>query len=1026
LLSKTPFALLQLEPVLTAATLGAMRALFRRLVHVRVAGRSLFKRATVAFVFILICRLTPLAAPSPEYISRRFQTDAGLPENTINALAQTPDGYIWCATFSGLARFDGVRFEIFDPGNTPEMPTDRITQLAVSRTGALVMVSEFRDVVLFENGRFKRCKNQKSWSNTFADDDAGQVWMLERSQNSDSWVCLSDESAPLQGKRRSIMRSISVGVDANGNVYAGNEFGFSISAGGTREEITPKGLSEPVGRFYSQKSGMAWVVGGNALQLFDGREIRRSLTRPSPEAFISDVLEDERGQLWVTYDDGRLFEFDLTDGSFREVRRAVTSDGGIKTLLVDREGNILLGMYNHGLEILRKKAMRTIGVEQGLLSPIVRSISEDAQGGLWVCTPNGINIVANDQAREFKWNPQLELPWTTAPTGGADMWLGLWASRMYRIDPENCQLTWQSDRGSWEANAGFTFLFLDSKKLLWFGNSSGLFNFDGTNATMVRLPTDKPVDVRTACEGKNGELYVGANGGGMFVRQSGIWKHFGRAEGLDSEQVYSLHVDAAGIVWIGMSGGGLARFDGQQIVSLNRILSELPRSVSGIQSDDLGFLWLASARGVFRVKLEELNAAADGENESATIFEYSLTAGMPTAACTAGIQPSVVKARDGRIWFATREGLVCFDPKNIPFNALAPPVVIETVTSTKSRIDLTRAPRNSKEFDSQCLKLSSSVVRKISALPGANPIEFSFTGLSFAAPENVHFRYRMEPLEKTWTKTSERKASYQRLPPGDYTFRVSACNNDGVWNEQGAALAIVQLPYFWETAWFKISVAAAFLLAVYGAYRYRLSQLKNVGKLRARIAADLHDEVGSNMGAIILNSDLLKSSARLSASDQEQISDILRVAQNTAQAVREIAWFINPDFDYLDQMIVRMKEVASRLSKTHEVSFTAPEQAPKIALSLEFRRNVMAIYKEVLNNASRHAHASRLTISITINTGQLVVEIQDDGCGFDLSQDRNGHGLRNARNRIEELKGLFEVASQPGTGTTVKFRVKFE
>lgn len=973
------------------------------------------------------------AAKAGNYIIRQFQTDAGLPENTITALAQTPDGYIWCATFSGLARFDGVRFEVFDPSNTPELPTDRIIRLCATRNGSLVMMTETADVIIRENGQFKRRETKNPAHLGFVEDMEGKIWTLDPYQSQPLWRLLSgEEPRSLNGALDALYLSKSYGlwVAPGGSVFYPAFYAdqptqlkyWTPTNGWAHFPLFPPGSEERLERIIAQTEG-TWLRTDKAMYMFDGKTLRHRLPILT-NSWTADALTDNRGNLWVAYHNGQLFRFGLNDGSQEEiVGLPGAGKAGIRTLLADHEGNLWVGLSDFGLAQIRPKIMRTFGAKEGLLHPTIRSVTTDLDGNLWICSVNGLNLLTNGRIERLSLVFDADLVWNTAPAGPGEMWIGAYGEGLFRCTRQTRHRVIPNAPPNFVGPL-FTCLFTDSKGFLWYGNSLGLFRFNGVQPEKAPLPVNRAVDIRIVAEGKDGAMYAGSNGAGFFARdgENARWKQFGRADGLESEQVYSLHADPTGAVWLGMSGGGLARYAHGKITSLKSLLSALPRTVTCIQSDDLGYLWLGSVKGVYRVKISELNAVADRQTDRATIFQYGVSAGMPTPTCTQGIQPAVAKTKDGRIWFATTEGLVSFDPRQIPFNPRPPTVVIETVASRQSRIDLTSAPKQQPPL-AELARSANAETQTIVAAPGTDPIEFEFTGLSFSPPENVQFRYKMDGLEQKWTTTLDRKAVYQRLPPGDYTFRVRAANSDGVWNEQGASLAVIQLPFYWETAWFKIVVIAAMAALIYGAYRYRLAQLRRVGQLRARIAADLHDEVGSNMGAVILNSDLLKNSRTLSDSERDQIADIHRVAQNTAQAIREIGWYINPDFDYLDEMIVRMKETASRVSKNHQLEFSAPHDAPKLPLSLEFRRNVMAIYKESLNNIARHAAAHRIRVAIDLAGNQLCVLIEDDGCGFDLAQQRNGHGLSNLRHRAQDLNGQFEVTSHPGVGTTIKFKV---
>ena len=952
------------------------------------------------------------------YNFRWYQADSGLPESEVTSLCQTPDGYIWCATFNGLARFDGRRFITFDPSNTPDLPTDRLIGVESTASGGLLVTTEFGDRIIYAGGRFNYYGKVATWM-PLKMDEAGYLWTRNWTNDGLSWIPVpptrsGEMKGPLPTHPQFQSKTLCILID------------------GKLRRILPSGHCEtldlplPPGQIihqaFSVDSG-AWLETQNFLCFFDGRSITRLIKHPEAETVFPILSEDRDGALWLVGYHTDLYRLDAHENVPREVANLPWRHAAYTmTGMVDRENNIWIAVGGQGLLEVQPACMQRFGAQQGLKNDVVRSVAEDSDGNIWACTTRAVSIISSNRIDNLA--PE-SFDWMACrrSTPG-QMWLARYSEGLFVYTRTNAWRVTNVNNGAW-ASPDFTFLFQDSHGLLWFGNSSGLFSYDGTNTVAASLPGDLRPDPRVLVEAKDGALAAGCDGQGLFVREkdSRTWRHFGAADGLESEQIYSLKAAAAGSLWVGTSGAGLARFDGRRFVFFRNTVNQLPRTVTGIEEDDLGYLWLGSTRAIFRVKTADLLGALSDPARSVAFTEYGREYGIPRSESVVGVQPSVLKGRDGRIWFATTGGVICFDPRNIPSNPLPPPVIIEALSSSSIRLDLTMAPapQTSALIASSPLNPGVVIIQ-----PGVDPVELEYTGLSFTAPENVQFRYRMEGLETNWVKTRDRHAVYQRLPPGKYTFRVLACNNDGVWNQTGASLAIVQLPFFWETAWFKAALAVAIASLIYAAHRYRLAQLARVGRLRAQIAADLHDEVGSNMGAVVLNSDLLTMSPNLSDSEREQLADIHRIARNTAQAVREISWFINPDFDFLDEMIARMKEAAGRLSKTHHVNFAGPDHPPRTRLALEFRRHVMAIYKEALTNAARHAGASRIDVTVRLQSDHMELAVRDDGRGFAPGHLNGGQGLRNLRQRADAVAGRLEIESIPGAGTTIRFAVDID
>jgi signal transduction histidine kinase len=280
--------------------------------------------------------------------------------------------------------------------------------------------------------------------------------------------------------------------------------------------------------------------------------------------------------------------------------------------------------------------------------------------------------------------------------------------------------------------------------------------------------------------------------------------------------------------------------------------------------------------------------------------------------------------------------------------------------------------------------------------------------LSFTAPEKVRFKYRLEGLEKEWVEAgSRRTALYTYLQPRKYNFQVLACNNDGVWNDIGASLAIIILPHYWQTWWFRLLAAGAVLLIFVGAYEVRLASERRLSRMRLRIARDLHDEVGSNLGSIALLSEVIP---RQSAGSPEEISEIRRIAVHTIESLRDIVWFLDPASDQMADIVLRMKEVARTMLPGMCFEFSSSGDTGTAVPSLDFRRNIFPVYKEILHNIAKHARAKHVRIEVQVDPRRFQLQVSDDGVGFDERSVRAGNGLKNLRRRTAELKGTIEIA----------------
>jgi signal transduction histidine kinase len=483
---------------------------------------------------------------------------------------------------------------------------------------------------------------------------------------------------------------------------------------------------------------------------------------------------------------------------------------------------------------------------------------------------------------------------------------------------------------------------------------------------------------------------------------------------------------------VGTFRGGLLRFKDGKFTRYT-MRSGLPSDIiCQILDDGLGKLWIGSHKGIFCLPKDSLRDFDAGKIPSLPCVAYGLYDGLPTLECSGDYQPSCWRGHDGTLWFATVKGLVSVRPDEVPVNRLPPPVVIEDVFV------------DGKSFETEIRKTDKNKTA-LHIPPGKHQFDFHYTALSFAAPDKVRFRYKLQGLDDGWVEADgKRSAHYGLLRPGEYRFQAVACNNDGIWNETGSTINLKVLPHFWETWWFECLAGVFLIGAIFGGVRFvvtrkarrrleQLTQQRAIERERERIAKDIHDDLGAGLTQIMLQSALARREP------QEQIQTHLAQISGTARelvgAMDEIVWAINPENDTLDGLVTYAGKYAQEYVTQAGLRcrLDLPAQLPAWVLSAEARHNLFLAIKEALNNAVKHAQAAEISFLLKMRPSGFSFVIKDDGRGFvpgaaevpsaDSSRVSSGHGQRNLVHRLEKIGGVCTVRSEPGKGTEVELTV---
>ncbi|MGH7978226.1 MAG: sensor histidine kinase, partial [Limisphaerales bacterium] len=980
---------------------------------------------------------------------RSWQREQGLPENYVRALAQTRDGYIWVGTDEGVSRFDGVNF--FSLGPQEGFQGGPVQVLCGDHNGALWIGSVDDGLSCWQEGKLRKFTVRDGLPSdsitALAEDGNGNLWVGTQSGLA---LWQNGRFASLSGSEIFSGKPITtIFRDRKGTMWVGaTGVGIFSYHGNKFVQIRDAALDNLLQYPHCllvDRQGRLWIGAGDAFVLCrDGNRWHRfGIPRHLATHYISALAEASDGTVWAGSVGEGLFEF--KSGKLVAVNASSgLSDNLIEALLVDREGKLWVGTHG-GLNLICPKKVSTLSHNEGLDYGSVQGLAEIQPGLIWAAQPNGIYQWDGQIFRHLMLNelsPQEPSINALLAARDGSCWVGGTHGLLHFRNPRFAE-----KEGGEPAlkNLDISALAEDIKGRLWAGTRKGaLWHFvDGKWQTQTNCPHGYAITA--IAPDVNGTLWVGTEGDGLYRIDGRARDQCEKVNGLSSSWLRTLYLDAQGTLWIGTVGGGLSRLQAGHIVTFTMREGLLDNTVSQILEDDEGNLWLGGDRGIIRVKKSDLDDLAAHKIPAVYPQIYGRTDGMMSEECTSGFFPVGLKLKNGLLWFPTLKGIVVIDPHHI-ISSPAPAVALEQVLvdgvpelpiPTLNSAN-TNAGHESQNAPTESLRLA----------PGRHTLEFRYTGLSFDAPERVRFRYRLKWLDPKWVEAGTRRvAFYSFVPPGNYRFQVIACNGDGVWNQEGASLALEVLPHFWQTWWFIGGGVLGMCIVGTGSIRVvekrrlrqrlkRLEQERALERERTRIAQDLHDIMGAKLCRISFLSEHARRCESVPAELQEEIRSMSDDSREVLRSLDEIVWAVNPQKDTLDHLVSYIGQYAQEyFRKTGiECKLDVPAQIPVRPLSSQARHHLFLAVHEAFANILKHSGATQAKIAMAYSAAELEIVVSDNGTGFDpVSSESNSpssttgfcNGLGNMRRRLVELGGRFFVESQVGQGTTVRFVLSF-
>jgi len=958
-------------------------------------------------------------------VYRHLSTDStSLSSNFIQALYEDQTKTLWIGTNDGLNRFNRntatfTRY-LHDPKNPHSLSHDQIRAIGEDQTGALWIGTHGGGLNRFDrqSGRFTHYKNKpddpNSLSgnvvNTICQDDSQTLWIgtlgggLNRfhiqSENFRRYRAAANDSSRLSSDQ-----IISLYQDRGGTLWIGT-YGGGLCRLNRDDRRTPRFTAykhraenpntishNSVNAIIEDRFGTLWLgtyAGGLGRLRRDDRPTMQFTTHKNDPAYsaslshnrIISLCADRSGNIWIGTSVG-LNKLQIMPKGFQHfshdpVNPNSLSHQDVNAIWQDRAGNLWIGA-DEGLNLFDATTQKFISFKKdstnanSLSHNFIEAVCEDRQGIIWIGTFGGGLNQWNRQTKKFK---------------------------HYQRDP--------NDPASLSSNL-VTAIVEDRDGNLWVGTVNGLNRFDRRSESFTRFRHDRK-DVTSLSsssifnifEDRAGNLWIATHKGGLSRmnrdnREAGKFTRYqndpSHPNSLSDNNVLSIYEDRNGAIWVG-TVDGLNKLDPATGQFIRYFESDgLPNTfIYGILGDDEGNLWLSTNNGLSKFN-ERLPRGKQFRN-------FDVKDGLQSNEFNIG---AYHRGHNGELFFGGINGFNRFYPQQVRDNPNIPPVLLMAF----------------KKFDKAAdLDTAISEIKIITLSHRENFFSFEFAALDYTNPEKNQYAYKMEGFDNDWIYSGTRRyAGYTNLDPGEYVFKIKGSNNDGIWNETGAAVKIIITPPFWKTWWFRIFVASALAGLLVLIYRYRVSRLLEVERLRVRIASDLHDDIGATLTKISLHSELIQS-----GSEPNEIKDSLQkigaMSRELITTMSDIVWSIDARNDTIGNLIDRMRDFAASVFSMQavEVDFDFAGLETQKKLPVDLRQNIYLIFKEALNNIAKHAEASRVEVQIENLNEKFSMTIRDDGKGWRENEYEklSGHGLRNMKMRAARLGGHLNISRNGG------------
>ena len=1038
------------------------------------------------YIIVLFSLNLVLGKNNQDFKIEHLSIEQGLSQNTVRSIIQDKQGFLWFATEDGLNRYDGYRLKVYrhNPLDSNSISDNFIWILYENRRGEIWIGTNNGGLNKLdkENERFVQYKSNPidsfSISNNniraISEDEEGTLWVGTEGGGLNKFDSKRNRFIRLNNSILngfSPINIFSIIENDKESLWLGTDRGL-VKFLKNKNQFVNYGIPVPrlnnsINTLYKDIDGTIWV--GTVAGVYQFNTANNTFNKYKPltseyngivNVEINSITKDKTGCLWIG--SAGLGILLIRENSVEALSHSSSnisslSSDHITTITEDNMGIIWVGTTEGGINKIDRKENKFIHYKHdpfnsnSLSYSTIRSIYEDSDGTIWIGTlEGGLNHLdrRNNLYHYYKYNPRISssLSDNTVTsifrTRRGELWVGTWGGGLEKaeFDKTGKKLLGfkhfknnPNDQQSINSNI-IQAIYEDIKGRLWIGTGLGLDLYDRRNNSFIHFNysannpntlSDNKIQSNCIYEDSDGNLWIGTwNGLNKLIipnvnespafdySKVNFERYYSESNNINSlsnSRIISIFEDKNKVLWVGTYGGGLNKIIFNRKTGEKFIKRYTEREgfandiIYGILEDEEGNLWLSTNNGLskFNPATEIFQNYYEGEGLQSNQFYWG-------ACC---------KGKNGELFFGGINGFNSFFPSKLKFNNHIPPVYFTDFQIFNKSISVYQ--------NNSPLKKAIEYTKEIILDYDKNVLTFEFVALDYSNPHENKYSYKMENFDKDWVLSGRRNfATYTNLDAGEYIFRVIGSNNDGIWNKKGCSVKLIIKPPFWKTWWFILLS----ILIVGGGITYfiqlHIKDLLAVERVRIKLAADLHDNIGSSLTEISILSEIIEK--KINSSDSDISKSIRMINDNSRKLIdkmSDIVWLVNPKRDSLYDLIIRLEDTYSEILSYTNISFRSQnlQLLKKISLSMEHRQNLYLIFKEAINNSVTHSHCTEILLDANVKGKILEMMLTDNGKGFTKSNNSKGNGLYNMANRAKIIGGKLNIIPSPDKGTIVKF-----